>query len=297
MYDRKVAIIKNKKCYMSPDYVRKIFSTYRGRNKLNINNNDIFTRKELSQYIDVSKEHPIMLYNKEKKRDINMENQIKKELDENYGYLNNTALKNNLLKFYSLNSSNENIKKIKQVRNKLRMNYNRVFQSLDTDKRRIQINYSDKLRKSHKPLIIKKKEDKKVTNTNKIFNKRANSCKTSLDKNRLVAKEYIRKLMNNKNKKINNIIERKKEYLDMNNISYQNINIIENEKNNETEKKRKVKIFKDGKYIKPLKKEHKNTNINERKSKKVKNMIDVDGMEYINKIMEIIKTPKINKDN
>ena len=39
MHDRQVAVINNKKCYMSSDYIRKIVNTYRGRNILNSNSN------------------------------------------------------------------------------------------------------------------------------------------------------------------------------------------------------------------------------------------------------------------
>ena len=55
MHDRKVAIIKNKKIYMSSDYVRKIINTYKGRNLLNSNPgiNDILLKIEGSQNIDV----------------------------------------------------------------------------------------------------------------------------------------------------------------------------------------------------------------------------------------------------
>ena len=160
MHDRKVAIIKNKKIYMSSDYVRKIINTYKGRNLLNSNPgiNDILLKIEGSQNIDVSKEQPLILFNKSKKRDINMENQIKKELAENQGFLNNDALKKNLLRFYSYDLSKDNttktkiyldilyliIKKEKQEINKIQiLNYSTRFNQWmgikETNKKNIQI--------------------------------------------------------------------------------------------------------------------------------------------------------------
>jgi hypothetical protein len=164
MFDRKVAIIKNKKCYVSSDYVRKIINTYKGRNKLNqnTNENNIFKKVESFQNIEQAKEHPLILYNKSKKKDINMENQIKKELIENQGYLNDNALKKNLMNFYSLslsenkknNINNKNLfrrplsyhKKNRKERNKISTNSD-FFQSSDSNKWLIQKNILIQLEK------------------------------------------------------------------------------------------------------------------------------------------------------
>ena len=132
MHDRKVAIIKNKKCYMSSDYVRNIINTYRGRNKNNFPT-DFFKIKK-SENIGVSKEQPVLLYDKLRKRNISMENQVKKELADNFGYLNNAALKYNLLKFYSLNISNENLLKNKNKKNQNKFQ-NRLNLSSKTKKK------------------------------------------------------------------------------------------------------------------------------------------------------------------
>jgi len=284
MHDRKVAIIKNKKCYMSSDYVRNIIDTYQGRNKNNYNHN--FFKIEKSQNIDVSKDQPVLLYDKLRKRNISMENQVKKELADNFGYLNNAALKYNLLKFYSLNISNENLLKNKNnknnnIQNRLNLS-SKTFKSLEYEKRKLQINYSNK------------------------FNQRFNSANNKLDKNELMNEDYIKKLMDIKNKGCNiNNIRRKKEYLDMNYISYENIEIVKNEKRDEKKEKRRVKIFENGKYIKTKKKDKKvnevNNNINERRDKKkicFKNAVD--GFEYINRIKnerKNLKSPNNNNNN
>ena len=307
MHDRKVAIIKNKKCYMSSDYVRNIIDTYQGRNKNNNNYNHNFFKIEKSQNIDVSKDQPVLLYDKLRKRNISMENQVKKELADNFGYLNNSALKYNLLKFYSLNISNENLLKNKNnknnnVQNRLNLS-SKTFKSLDNEKRKLQINYSDKIRKKFKSNTFKKSNSKIIDNK---FNKRFNSANNKLDKNELMKDDYIKKLMSNKYKGFNyDNIKRKKEYLDTNFISYENIEIVKEEKKDEKKEKRRVKIFENGKYIKTKKKDKKvnevnNNDINERRDKKkicIKNVVD--GFEYINKIKnerKNLKSPN-NKNN
>ena len=285
MNDRKVAIIKNKKCFISSDYVHKILNSYKGRNRINNNLRKI----ELSQNIEISKEQPVILYNNTKKKDINMENQIKKELSDNYGYLNNTSLKNNLIKFYSLNTSDKNIIK-NETNNKINININNnLYKSLNNDKRKIIASYSNILRKRN----IFKKSAVKIRTNNKLY-KTHNI--NNIDKDKLTNEKYIKKLFGNKNNKkinINDMTQRKKEYLDMNNISYKNIDIKDNEKNNKKDK-RKVKIFKDGKYIRNNKEEVKNLNIMERKPKKViKIKNDVDAFEYIDRIKNEIQNLKI----
>ena len=301
MHDRKVAIIKNKKCYMSSDYVRNIINTYRGRNKNNFPT-DFFKIKK-SENIDVSKEQPVLLYDKLRKRNISMENQVKKELADNFGYLNNAALKYNLLKFYSLNISNENLLKNKNKKNKNkfqnRLNLSsKTFYSLEKEKRKLQINYSEKVRKKFKSKSFQKSKNKIAENK---FNNRYDSSDNKLDRNELMKEDYIKKLMDIKNKRIIiNNIKRKKEYLDINSISYENIDIAKDDKK-EKKDKRRVKIFKNGKYIK-IKKEDKKVNerndIFERKSRKkiiIKN--EVDGFEYINKIKNEIKNLKSTNNN
>ena len=285
MNDRKVAIIKNKKCFISSDYVHKILNSYKGRNRINNNLRKI----ELSQNIEISKEQPVILYNNTKKKDINMGNQIKKELSDNYGYLNNTALKNNLIKFYSLNTFDKNIIK-NETNNKINININNnLYKSLNNDKRKIIASYSNILRKRN----IFKKSAVKIRTNNKLY-KTHNI--NNIDKDKLTNEKYIKKLFGNKNNKkinINDMTQRKKEYLDMNNISYKNIDIKDNEKNNKKDK-RKVKIFKDGKYIRNNKEEVKNLNIMERKPKKViKIKNDVDAFEYIDRIKNEIQNLKI----
>ena len=85
----------------------------------------------------------------------------------------------------------------------------------------------------------------------------------------------------------------------MNKISYENTDVkdIENEKNSEKEKKRRVKIFENRKYIININKKEKDNKENiteEKKKKKIKDIkCNVDAFEYINKIKKEIKNLKI----
>ena len=278
---------------MSPDYVRNIMNTYKGRNKLysKTNTKNILSKIESPKNIGISKEHPMILFNKSKKKDIYIENEIKKELIENQGYLNDTAIKKNLMKFYSQNIYNENNKKnLFKIKNKIKTNLN-FFQSLDSHKRNTRKEYSNSLRKRIKSSSANKnKKNNFITTDNELKRKKS---ETQLDKNFLMNEEFIKKLLKNEyNKKNkNDITQRKKEYLEHNNITYENVDIkeIEKEKNKKKEKIRKVIIFKDGKYIKKIKLK-KDNNVNE-KSKEKLNNIKIkkvfDCLEYINKIKEI----------
>ena len=301
MHDRKVAIIKNKKCYISSDYVRNLITTYRGRNTNNYFNNEFFKRG-LPQSIDVSKENPVTLYGKTAKRDLNIQNEVKKELADNYGILNNIALKYDLLKLYSLNNSNAKMNRNfeKYMRNKLCIDSD-IFMPLDGNKRKLRINYSDKIRRiKYKSNLLKKNKSKLSVNNSQ---QRAESNDNKLDKNILTEEEYVMKLMGDKKYKKNNYMNninilKKKQFLESLNISYENVDIKENEKNSEKEKKKKKKklIFnEDGKYKKKPK-PIKSPQFMIKKEKKKKNKISLNYFEYINKIKEEINNEK-NKNN
>ena len=301
MHDRKVAIIKNKKCYISSDYVRNLITTYRGRNTNNYFNNEFF-KKGLPQSIDVSKENPVTLYGKTAKRDLNIQNEVKKELADNYGILNNIALKYDLLKLYSLNNSNAKMNRNfeKYMRNKLCIDSD-LFMPLDGNKRKLRINYSDKIRRiKYKSNLLKKNKSKLSVNNSQ---QRAESSDNKLDKNILTEEEYVKKLMGDKKNKNNNYMNninilKKKQFLESLNISYENVDIKENEKNSEKEEKKKKKklIFnEDGKYKKKPK-PIKSPQFMIKKEKKKKNKISLNYFEYINKIKEEINNEK-NKNN
>ena len=301
MHDRKVAIIKNKKCYISSDYVRNLITTYRGRNTNNYFNNEFF-KKGLPQSIDVSKENPVTLYGKTAKRDLNIQNEVKKELADNYGILNNIALKYDLLKLYSLNNSNAKMNRNfeKYMRNKLCIDSD-IFMPLDGNKRKLRINYSDKIRRiKYKSNLLKKNRSKLSVNNSQ---QRAESSDNKLDKNILTEEEYVKKLMGDKKYKKNNYMNninilKKKQFLESLNISYENVDIKENEKNSEKEGKKKKKklIFnEDGKYKKKPK-PIKSPQFMIKKEKKKKNKISLNYFEYINKIKEEINNEK-NKNN
>ena len=310
MYDRKVANIKNKKCIISSDYVHKIIAVYKGRNKIP-KNNIIFTKIESSQNIDISKEKPLILFNISKKKTNNIENEIKKDLINNQGYLNNDALKYNLLRFYSNDINN---KKNNNKKNKNKYNtYTHFFRSVDINhdnnkekaqsKRDLRIDYSVKIRKR-----LKSSKSKTLKNNNFLNKNEKNNLsigkeylKLIKDMKNIEKGKSLEKKIEKNNNNINNINERKKQYLKENNISYEHINLkdIENEKNEKKEKK--VKLFENGKYIKKMIK----TNINginkklqDRKKRNIKPVKNsVYAMEYMKKINKEIKNLKNGNNN
>ena len=246
-----------------------------------------------------------------------MENQIKKELAENQGFLNNDALKKNLLRFYSYDLSKDNTTKTKtknlfryplsynknrKARNKQNTNSElfHSIQSMDGHKRNKQKEYSNSIRERLKSSTSKKNKNNNLyVGTQAPTLKRKNTME-QLTNNILTNKKFLEKSLTKKEKNMNSIRQRKKEYLDLNAITYENIDVEEN-KSDEKEKKRKVKIFKNGKYIKNIfknKKENKNENnkenVVEKKKKKLKDIkCSVDAFEYINKIQKEIKNLKI----
>ena len=278
MHDRQVAVINNKKCYMSSDYIRKIINTYRGRNILNSNTNinDILLKIDSSKNIDVSKEQPLILFNRLKKR-------------------NKTQ---NLFK-YPLST-----KKNRKARNNLNTNSElfQSIQSMDAHRKKLQKEYSNSIRARLRSSLSKKHKKNGYVGTENVSLKRKNTM-DKLSNDILTDKKFVEKLMTKKenNGISNNITQRKKEFLEMNNISYENTDVkeIENEKNNEKEKKRRVKLFKDGKYINSInKKENEKYNkkniAEEKKGKKIKEIkCNIDAFEYINKIQKEIKNLKI----
>ena len=148
--------------------------------------------------------------------------------------------------------------------------------------------------------MSKKHKNNRYIGTENVSIKGKNTI-DKLSNNILTDKKFVEKLMAKRENTgtMNSITQRKKQYLKMNNISYENIDIKENEneKNNEKEQKKKVKIFQGKKYINNInkkEKENKKDIVEEKKKKKIKNVIGtIDAFEYINKIQKEIKNLKI----
>ena len=330
MFERKEGIIKNKKLFISPEYLRKVFdSNISQRNtKPKIMNED-FKKIESIQKIDISIEHPLVLFNKPKKdKAFGLENAIKKDLIEKNGYIDDGGFKKKLLKYYFYYNTEQNhpknIPHLSKSNSKNKTNGNqsskRTSFSSGFNKRNIQKNYSNSIKKINKRPNISQKEEKEKEKekNNKLFfsvnlkdTKKKNLLIESLtDKNKIVKNLFRSFEKNNSNNKCikiidsfnkenkkENDIKRKKEFLDKNNISYENINDDKNDNKNNNESK-DVKTKTENKKIKnvfkiTLKKD--NYDFSEKKKKKKRYKDSVNQFEYLQKIRKELNILKRSK--
>mgnify|MGYP006873132998 CR=1 FL=1 len=325
MFERKDGIVKNKKLFISPEYLRKVFdSNISQRNTKSKNINEDFKKIESIQKIDVSIEHPLVLFNKPKKDNtFGIENAIKKDLIEKNGYIDDGGFKKKLLKYYFYHNTEQNqpknaphLSKSNSKSKTHNQSSKRTSFSVGFNKRSIQKNYSNSIKKIGKRPNMSQKEEKE--RTNKLFfsvnlkdAKKKNLMIESLtDKNKIV-KNLFRsfeknssnnkciKIIDNNNKENKKEIDfkRKKEYLDKNNISYENINDDKNDnKNNNESKDTKAKA--ENKKIKnmfknPLKRE--NFDNSDKKKNKKKYKDSVNQFEYLQKIRKELNILKRSK--
>lgn len=330
MFERKEGIIKNKKLFISPEYLRKVFdSNMSQRNTKPKNINEDFKKIESIQKIDVSIEHPLVLFNKPKKDNTyGIENAIKKDLIEKNGYIDDGGFKKKLLKYYFYCNTDQNhLKNTPHLsksnsKNKTNGNQNSKRTSFSTgfNKRSIQKKYSNSIKKiSKRPNISQKEEkEKEKQRNNKLFfsvnlkdNKNKNLLIESLtDKNKIVKNLFRSFEKNNSNNKCikiidsfskenkkENDIKRKKEYLDKNNISYENINDDENDNKNNNESK-DLKTKTENKKIKnifkiPIKRD--NYDFSDKKKQKIRYKDSVNQFEYLQKIRKELNILKRSK--
>ena len=330
MFERKEGIIKNKKLFISPEYLRKVFdSNMSQRNTKPKNINEDFKKIESIQKIDVSIEHPLVLFNKPKKDNtFGIENAIKKDLIEKNGYIDDGGFKKKLLKYYFYCNTDQNhLKNTPHLsksnsKNKTNGNQNSKRTSFSTgfNKRSIQKKYSNSIKKiSKRPNISQKEEkEKEKQRNNKLFfsvnlkdNKNKNLLIESLtDKNKIVKNLFRSFEKNNSNNKCikiidsfskenkkENDIKRKKEYLDKNNISYENINDDENDNKNNNESK-DLKTKTENKKIKnifkiPIKRD--NYDFSDKKKQKIRYKDSVNQFEYLQKIRKELNILKRSK--
>ena len=330
MFERKEGIIKNKKLFISPEYLRKVFdSNMSQRNTKPKNINEDFKKIESIQKIDVSIEHPLVLFNKPKKDNTyGIENAIKKDLIEKNRYIDDGGFKKKLLKYYFYCNTDQNhLKNTPHLsksnsKNKTNGNQNSKRTSFSTgfNKRSIQKKYSNSIKKiSKRPNISQKEEkEKEKQRNNKLFfsvnlkdNKNKNLLIESLtDKNKIVKNLFRSFEKNNSNNKCikiidsfskenkkENDIKRKKEYLDKNNISYENINDDKNDNKNNNESK-DLKTKTENKKIKnifkiPIKRD--NYDFSDKKKQKIRYKDSVNQFEYLQKIRKELNILKRSK--
>ena len=299
MFDRKEVVTKNKKYFISNEYLRKIFESKQSRQNVRYQNeNSDFKKIEPIQKINVSNDHPMVLFHKSNHDGFySIENRIKKELIENKGYIDDGGYKKKLLKFYShhntdqsqsknlYRSKNKNINRSNE--NKNFFNSNRTSFSMGLNKRTIQKDYSNSIKKvSKRPKIIYeiKKNKEKGNNLFNSLNVQDIENRNSLIK-KLTNKKVVKNLLYIKNNNTINIKERsykrKKDYLEHFNISYDKENGNENVKNDQLKNLKDIR-FKN-KIFNEIKSSSNNINNNDKRKKK-KYKDNVKQFEFINKI-------------
>lgn len=327
MFERKEDLIKNKKLFISPEYLRKVFDTNNSQRNAKFKNiNEDFKKIESIQKIDVSIEHPLVLFNKPKKeKTFGIENAIKKDLIEKNGYIDDGGFKKKLLKYYFYHNTEQNHPKNtphlskSNSKNKTSGNQSSKRTSFSTgfNKRSIQKQYSNSIKKINKRPSISQKEEKEKERTNKLFfsvnlkdTKKKNLMMESLpDKNKIVKNLFRSFEKNNNNNKCFKLIDnnskenkkesdfkRKKEYLDKNNISYENINDDKNEnKNNDESKDAKTKTDKKIKNIFKITLKKDIYDISNKKKQKKRYKDSVNQFEYLQKIRKELNILKRSK--
>ena len=265
MFERKEAIINNKRYFISHEYIRKVFEPNRSKTSIKSKDDNYdFKRIETIQKINISNEHPKVLFHKSNNNHMySIENKIKKDLIENKGYLNDGGYNKKLLKYYSYHNTDKNNSKnifrstYSQNKNSSKNNENKDFFksnrtsfNMSLNKRTIQRDYSNSIKKLNKKLKIKKENKKE---NNKENNRLINSVNLHDVKYRnLLIKKLVNKDLainlfknsknNTENAKKDDGYKRKKDYLDHYGITYDGENEIEknNLSNNKDNKRKKL---------------------------------------------------------
>ena len=328
MFERKEATVKNKKFFISHEYIRKLFDSHESQRNIKTQNIDPdFKKIESIQKINISIEQPLVLFHKSNRENaFSIENAIKKDLINKNGYIDDGGFKKKLLKYYSYHSTEQNRPKIKshllsqsQNNNKMNGNQNcfnskRTSYSMGISKRNMEKDYLNSIKKMGKRPNIKQKEDKEKPN--RLFysvdlkntKNRDSLIKNLTDKNR-IEKNLLRGIKNNNynsNDKVGNIskenkkendFKRKREYLDNNNISYENISNLENDINNNKAKDlKKIKAKFKIKSPNYRKTNHFFTNSNDKKEKK-RYKDFVNQFEFLKKIKKELNILQKSKNN
>jgi hypothetical protein len=313
MFERKEALINNKKCVISHEYIRKVFESINShRNfKSNGNNNSDFKKVEIIKKIGISNDQPLVLFHKPNPSNIHsIENKIKKDLIDNNGYLDDGGYKKKLLKFISYHNTDQNLQRnifrsaCSHNKNRSKMNENpnilnskRTSFSMGLNKRSIRKDYSNSIKKFNKRPNIKHTEEgkehvKKLFNSISVKKDNKNSLIKRLTNKKNIEKFYASSEFKNSNKKEKDY-KRKKEYLKQNGISYNYDTEVENEKNNNNTNANKGHNLKDIKDIKKI--DTINDNQIRKKSKKTyKDKIK--SLEFLEKIKKEINILRKSKD-
>ena len=333
MFDRKEIVTKNMKYFISYDYLRKIFESNQTKENLRYQNvNPDFQKIEPIKKMDVFNGHPMKIFHKSNHSGFgSFKNRLKNDLFDNKGYIDDGGYKKKLSKFLSYQSTdqsqsknlchsqNKNINKCNE--NKNLFNSHRTPFSMGLNKRSLQKEYSNSIKKINKRSKIKfdNKKNKDIEE-NKIFksldvqgiSKRNNLIKRlTYGSIKRIKKNNLIKNENNNTINTQEIIyKRKKDYLVHNNIPFENVNENENVKNDNLKDLKELKLKKDKENIVfdknkdntiYLLQAHNNTGekINrlsiEDKNKK-KSRKEYNHLEFIDKIKKELKILRKNKE-
>ena len=260
MFETKEAIINNKRYFVSHEYIRKVLEPFKSQTNIKSkDDNSYFKRIETIQQINISDDHPKVLFHKANNNHMySIENKIKKDLIENKGYINDGGYKKKLLKYFSYHNTDQtqpkNIFRSAHSQNKYKSKNNKnIFKSNGTsfsmglNKCTLQKDYSNSIKKLNRKLKIKK-ENKEENDKGKNRLLHSVNLHDIKDRNLLIKKLITKDLVINLFRNNKNITEnikkeyeyqRKKDYLDHNGITYDNIN--ENEKNNDSNNKNNIR--------------------------------------------------------
>lgn len=297
MIERKGISEKNKKYYISQEYIRKIFESNNSqRNIKSKNNYSDFKKFKKKPKTNIFNDQPLVLFHKPNSSNNNFsEKKIKKDLFENKRYLNEGQNKRKILKYNSYHSTDKNnFKNLffssqtqnKSNENKSLFNSKRTSFNKDINLDSKQRDYSNSIKKmNNRPKIMHKEEKAKK---NKLFNsvnlqdiEYRDIWIQKLTNKNIIIKKFLESMKVKKMTEINKKevdIKRKKDYLEQNNISYEKDSNIENEKNEDMNEIKTKKIINknNNKELKDIKFNNKRfTNLSRRENYKNSNDEDV----------------------
>ena len=320
MFERKETTYENKKYYYSNEYLRKMFESYNSqRDKINGNNNIIFKKILNLENVNISKDKPKILFRKYVSENTHFENQLKRQLVENNGYLNGEGSKKKLKKYlsHSIDRRNRLFKKFPIYNSKRKNNnhrhsnnvlpkYKNIF-SKSVSKNFNRPSLNNNFCSTSENLLKRKNKEKR-------FSKGINSKKNKFKEPKADKKILMDKLIKNgikeikkrnKNKNEKESFEQTSHKKKLNFLIENNINIGENDNEKEIEKTKNITSsagnldIKKKNKSKSLNKNKKKNNLNiftvKDNQKKQKNKPVIDQFEYLTKIHKELKKIRSSK--
>lgn len=308
MFERKEVTYDNKKYYYSNEYLRKMYESYNSQreHKENNNNNIIFKKILNLENVTVSNDQPKILFRKYITNTY-FENKMKKQLEENNGFLTGDDFKKKLKKYLShtIDRHNRTFKKFPLYNSKTKNRYSNY--NLPKPKNLFSKCVSKNFERPPAKNKFYSTSDNilKSQNNEKKFPKRVSNKKKKSNQSQEDKKLLMNKLIKNGIKEIKNGNKSEKESFDRsnhkkklnflieNNVTLEEINKIkiENKENLNTKKKNIPKSRSKSKTNKNL------NNIFIVKNKQNKQIYKptVDQFEYLTKIHKEVSKIRSSK--